>query len=340
MAIPFRTRRALRSIGIILLITLLAAALILGFWFLWLGRFQVFSRDGSVRLDFSHSSRDIVGVPAVPPEAQETVSIYFNEGDNAISTSKELTQITGYYVTAQDLYDDAAGVLAQIKTLPAGTTLMIDVKNGRGDFFYSSGVSTHRSSSIDPVVMDELIAYLDSAQLYTIARFPAMVDYHHGLNNVPHGLHHSSGLYLWSDSDGYYWLDPTSQGTVAYWVQIITELRDLGFDEVLLSNYYFPDTSNILFSGDKAQALTDTAQTLVTTCARETFAVSFVREAEFTHPDGRSRQYRVGVAAADAATVAAESGFADPTINLVFLTDVHDTRFDTYSVLRPLSSQI
>jgi hypothetical protein len=42
--------------------------------------------------------------------------------------------------------------------------------------------------------------------------------------------------------------------------------------------------------------------------------------------------------ATEAAAIARDSGIADTAINLVFLTENHDTRFDVYSVLRPLSA--
>ena len=41
--------------------------------------------------------------------------------------------------------------------------------------------------------------------------------------------------------------------------------------------------------------------------------------------------------ALQAATFAPTSGVADTAINLVFLTELHDTRFDVFSVMRPLS---
>ena len=44
------------------------------------------------------------------------------------------------------------------------------------------------------------------------------------------------------------------------------------------------------------------------------------------------------VNAANAALVAESSGVADVSSRLVFLTEVHDTRFDDYSVLRPLEA--
>ena len=41
--------------------------------------------------------------------------------------------------------------------------------------------------------------------------------------------------------------------------------------------------------------------------------------------------------AAGAAAAAAQFGFEDPEARVVFLTEVHDTRFDNYSVLRPIA---
>jgi hypothetical protein len=48
--------------------------------------------------------------------------------------------------------------------------------------------------------------------------------------------------------------------------------------------------------------------------------------------------YLENAAAADAAQLATQFGFEDPKIRVVFLTTVHDTRFDEFSVLRPISN--
>jgi hypothetical protein len=47
--------------------------------------------------------------------------------------------------------------------------------------------------------------------------------------------------------------------------------------------------------------------------------------------------YVTGADALGAQTIAENSGVTDPTVDLVFITDLYDTRFDEYSVLRPLS---
>lgn len=338
MKIPYRTRRALRRVAVILLTVLLAAALVYGLWFVWLQRFVVYTRDRGAVLDMSRPEEFAPGEVAVPPEDDFTVSIYYNEGENAINTSKELKQLVGYYADTQALEEDVSAVLSQVKALPTGTPVMVDVKSPKGSFYYSSAVGTDRSSLIDTAVMDEIIAHLKKSNMYAIARLPALRDYAYGLNHVSDGLP-TSGGYLWADDDYCYWLNPSSQGTITHLIQIVTELKNLGFDEVVFENFYFPETDKIVFNQDKNEALTAAAKTLVSTCATDTFALSFVGQTPaFPLPEGRSRLYLENVTAAELTGVAQQTGLEETETRLVFLTEVHDTRFDVYSVLRPLSA--
>ena len=338
MNIPYRTRYALKRGFVIGLIVLLAAALVFACWFVWLKRFVVYTRDNGAILNMSLPPQIAEGEVAVPPEEQEMVSIYYNEGDNAINTSKELTQITGYYADQEALRAGVSAVRDQIKALPGDVPVMLDVKSPRGSFFYSSAVSPNRDSKIDAAQMDELIKQLDSSGRYLIARLPALRDREYGLNHVSDGVFDTRGAYLFVDDGGCYWLNPSKQGTITYLVQIVTELKNLGFDEVVFDNFDFPDTQYKRVEGDAAEMLATAAKTLVTTCATDRFAVSFVQKAGFALPEGRSRLYVTSAVAADVEMMAQQSGLADPAAKLVFLTEVHDTRFDAYSVLRPLDA--
>ena len=338
MNIPYRTRYALKQAAIWGLIILLIAGLAFLCWFTWLKRYVVYTRDQGAVLDMSLSAQVPAGEEALPPSRSEPINIYYNEGENAINVSKELTQITGYYADYAALQKGVDTVWAQAKVLTSDIPVMIDVKDGKGRFFYSSSVSSQRNSYVDVAAMDEMIRDLDRRGTYLIARLPALRDYHFGLNNTINGLAVKSGGYLWADADYCYWLNPTSQGTITYLVQIITELKSLGFDEVVFDEFRFPDTDNLKFSGDKKEALEAAAETLVTTCATENFAVSFVQKADFKLPLGRSRLYILEAVATNAASIAQQTGLADPAVHLVFLTEVHDTRFDAYSVLRPLEA--
>ena len=333
MTIPYRTQRVLKRILGVLAVIAVVLAVVSACWFLWLQRYIVYTADGKVRLDFNLPPMG-GGQLAVPPENPD-IPIRFDQEDQ-MTGSTELTQLLGYYVEKTDL-QDIDQVIAQIQALPPETAVMVDVKGIKGDFYYSSTVSSKRNSSINAEKMDELIAYLQRTNRYAIARIPALRDYDYGLNHVPDGVHHSSGGYLYMDDDGCYWLHPASQGTMSYLTQIIMELKGLGFDEVVLDDFQFPETTKILVNGDKAELLSNAAKVLMSACATDRFAVSFLKSAEFTMPEGRTRMYVEGMDALQAATFAPTSGVPDTAINLVFLTELHDTRFDVFSVMRPLS---
>ena len=339
MTIPYRTQRAIKRCFSAVLALIVLAVAGTACWMIWVQRYIIYGADGSVRLDFDLPPMR-PGILAVPPKAPD-VSIYFDrEGQEEIvkpDTTPELAKLSGYYVDAEAL-KDIDTVKSQIQALPAGTAVMLEVKNILGEFFYSSKVGTYRNSGIDTAKMDELIAYLSQSDKYVIAKFPALRDYHYGLNHVPDGVYHSSGGYLHQDEKGCYWLNPGSSGTQTYLTQIVLELKSLGFDEVVLDAFCFPQAENILVNGDKSQLLSTAAEVLMASCANDRFAVSFLKTEEFTLPDGRGRVYLSGLDAAQAEDAALNSGVENPTVKLVFLTELHDTRFDVFGVLRPLSA--
>ena len=338
MKIPYRTQRLLQRLGLIALVVLAVGGLVFFCWFTWLQRYVIYTRDKGAIINMELPPMVALGQEAVPDAKSDPISIYYNEGDNAINTSKDLTQMTGYYADAAALEKSVSTVFAQAKALPAGTPVMLDVKSPKGNFFYSSTVSDKYNPDLDVTKMDEMIAALDKKGIYLIARLPAFRDYNFGLSHTSNGLFVSSGSHLWTDDDYCYWLNPTSEGTISFLVEIVTELKALGFDEVVFDEFRFPSTKDIKFSGDKTKAITTAAKTVATACASENFAISFVGDAKFPLPAGRTRLYVKSADAAKAADIAQQTGLENPAISLVFLTEVHDTRFDAYSVLRPLEA--
>ncbi len=335
MNIPYQTRQRIKRISIIVLVILAVALVIWACWLVWLGRYFVYSRNEGAVLDFSLSPQVEPGEPAVPPQ-QETVPIFYNEGKDQVAAKKELTQIVGCYVELEDLQKDVSAVKKELQTLPRGTAVMVDVKNIHGNFFYESAVGSKRSDQVSVEAMEDLIKYLGDSGLYVIARLPALRDYAYGLKHVSDGLP-TSGGYLWMDDEGCYWLNPSSEGTLSYLTRIAAELKQRGFDEVLFYDFCFPQTDSIVFSGDKNEALAKTAESLVNSCATEHFAVSFMSDGSWKLPEGRCRMYVQNVDATKVDSMAQQLGISSPEARLLFLTDVHDTRFEKYSVLRPLA---
>ncbi len=335
MAIPYRTQRLLKRLGTGILVTVLVIAVAALCWLVWLERFIVYDRQDGIILD-SRSSIDIQGQPMQHRTNLPKVDIYYNEGENAIVTETDMVKLTGYYISAAELEKDITAIRPQLEALEPGTPVMIDVKNIKGELFYDSKVSEYRSTGISATAMEELLKYLNAAGFYTIARMPALRDFNFGLNNVEFGLP-TSGGYLWVDSSYCYWLNPASQGTRSYLISLISELKNMGFDEVVLTDFTFPTSTEIVFDGDRQSAINDAAKVLVDTCSTDAFTVSFVGQAGFVLPDGRSRLYLENAQPAQAASLAEGTGLEQPDIYVVFITELHDTRFDEFGVLRPLS---
>lgn len=340
MNIPYRTRRTLNRVGTGLLIFLLVFVVVWFCWVIWIERYIVYTKDGA-QLDLSLSSNELVGEVALPPEANAEVSIYYNEGSDAVETSKELTQLDGYYIDHAAMTSDISGVWDDLDNLSSGTPVMIDLKGGYGSFYYTSSVSGAISAqSVSTASIDELIKELKSKGFYTIARISAFRDYCFGLNHVSSGLYMLNRAGLWADDGGCYWLNPTDSTALNYISSVVLELKEMGFNEVVLTDFRFPNSEKYIFSGDKDEALQNAAAQLMSNCVSsgETFTLSFsVTSATFQLPEGRCRMYLEGVEAGNVAAKAAQVTIDDIEARLVFIAETNDTRFNDYGVLRPLS---
>lgn len=339
MNLSYRARRTLLRLGKAAVFLVIAAILVWLCWIIWVGRYIVYTPSGA-KLDFSLGALP-EGVLATPPTAGIEVDIYYDEPVIDIPPSiVEKTSIRGYYIDFEDLKNDIPAVQAKLESLPAGTAVLLDVKSIKGYFHYSTSVGTTNSKDVDTAQMDALIEYLANSDLYAIARVPAFRDWEYGLNHVPSGLPKKGGNgSLWMDDSNCYWLDPTDEDALDYLLRITVELRSLGFDEVVYTDFRFPNTDKIIFEGDKTQAIADAAATLASACTTERFCVSFMSASPaFPLPEGNCRVYLQEVAAAEAETTAQQVPTDDPKLHVLFMTTVNDTRFDDYCVLRPLDS--
>ncbi len=335
MLFSYRTRQFFGRLFRGLLPVVVIAIIGLLCWLLWLQRFVVYTAEG-VKLDFSLSQQVMQGQVAVPPEPGIQVEIHYGSAEDEKKEDPAQQLLAGYYVSEEALYTDIPAVLAQLKRLPAGTPVLVDVKNYRGYFYYSTTVGSQTYGKVDVAAMDELMAWLGSSELYAIARLPALSDYVYGAENPAAGLPLSSGA-LYFDENKCYWLDPTDEDTLSYLIQVVRELRALGFDEVVFSEFRIPDSEKIVFAADRKQAISDAAQAIVSACATEDFLVSYATEdPTFPVPAERSRLYLLHVQAVDVADVAAQLKDVLPPSCLVFFADNTDNRYNSYGVLRPV----
>ena len=341
MELTYHTRRRLKRGFLTGLSIALAVILLWSCWVIWVERYVVFTRNGAV-IDFSLADQDPGwGQTATPPAPQDAVSIYYNDGDKMEGLDTALRQMRGYYITSDMLTaGDIETIRAAVAALPVGSTVMMDVKSIKGHFYYATDITgANTDTNVDVSAVDALIDDIVSRNLYFVACTPAFRDRSYGLEHTNIGIPFVGGDgALWLDSSNCYWLDPAKNRTVDYLSKIATELRLKGFNEVLFTDFYIPENSQVDYPGDRQSAIQNAAKTLVASCANDRFAVSFMASGSTLRPvDGRSRLYLTDVAAGDLESIAASYGFENPAASLVFLTDSFDPRYDAYSVLRPLS---
>ena len=262
MSIPYLARRRIKSLFLTILVLIILAALVCVAAVTYMKRYVVYTRDNGVVLDFNvdTSNSTLNAVVAAPPAEDETVPIFYNEGENAIAMNKDLTQVWGYYITTDDLARDLNGCRERVALLEAGTAVMIELKNGFGTFNYSTKLAgAPLSANVDVQAVDAFIQELRSRNLYLIARISAFRDRSYGMEHVTRGIYHVNKLGLWPDSQHCYWLDPTKDKPLSYLISITKELRNLGFDEVVFSEFRIPDTDRIVLSGNRSEIIKNTA---------------------------------------------------------------------------------
>lgn len=341
MNIPYRTRRKLKILGTIAMVLILVFCVTWLCWVIWLQRYVVYTDEGA-SLDFNRSANEVIGEVPEAPVASLEVPIYYNEGANAIDTEQELVRLSGYYISNEMLVNTPANVerfKLQIQRLDAGTPVMIEMKGPFGSFFYQSGLGDAViSQSTDLTAMSELVNLIQSKGCYAIAQISAFRDRSFGDTHVPSGLYMLNRRGLWMDEGGMYWLDPTNATTISWITSVVEELKGMGFNEVVLADFCFPDTDQIIFNGDKDQALAEAAQKLLSACGTEKFTLSFcVNDYTFPLPEGRCRMYLRDVNAPRVGEIAAKVEIEDPDARLVFLCASGDTRYDDYGVLRAMT---
>ena len=339
MRIPYRTQRKLKRAGLLVLIIAMISLIV---WFcsvIFLERYVVYTREGA-HLDFNVNPDDIRGEVASPPVGQLNVSIYYNEGENAMNSNAVLKKLDGYYIDAEAMSKNMTAVWDSLKIVPKETPIMIELKGPNGLFYYNSTLADSvKANNVSTDAVGELIKELQKKGYYTIAKVSAFRDYNYGLNHVSHGLPVKGTPYLWPDAGNCYWLQPDNENVLSWIATFVKEIRDLGFNEVLLSNFQYPVTDKVAIPENKDEVLAASAKKLLEACGAEGFTVSFgVSDSQFPLPEGRCRAYLENVDARNVAAQLEKTTIPEPSIKLVFVAKTNDTRYGQGSVLRPISA--
>ena len=171
----------------------------------------------------------------VGPDKNRTVSLRIVDENNPALPGREAVKVRGIYISGpmagstelfQNILDSAAGTEIN--------TVVIDFKDDQGRI--TCPVDSPVASEIGacrPYVQDmkELIASLKERGLYVIARVVAFRDPWLAEKEPEWSLHLADGS-LYRDRQGMAWVDPYRKEVWDYLVEVGTEAKEAGFDEV------------------------------------------------------------------------------------------------------------
>ena len=253
----YHSYRGRPKTGKILLVTVLVLLLLLSGGYLVLQDHIVYESDGSITFDFlnreeeqqpSGEDQGKVDLEILPPDGGE------GDEDDGGQTPATVTLQT---MTAQELC--AQG-------LPQGSVdgAAVEMKGFNGTFQYTSRYAASKALADGAVSQTQVSEALTAAG--EGVRLTAVVgcfhDSFHAYADMTGSGICQSGGYIWYDDLRSHWMDPAKEGTRTYMAQVANECADMGFTEILLTDFGYPtsgDLSQIDYSGltvSKTEALT------------------------------------------------------------------------------------
>ena len=336
----YRNKRFLKITLLVLLGAALAAAAFIVGRFYYLARFVVYEK-GQARLDYSQTLRPTGAVPQQSDAADYPFDVVMQTQELLPDTEPDVMQkLSGYYITTNMLASDVEAVRQALLEIPDLSCVMMDVKSIFGNFYYHSELSGAQIATVDVDAVEALIRELaEDRHIYLIARFPAFCDPNYALAHQSQGLPLYSGA-LWTDENNCYWLNPYSNDVQGYLSSLALELEGWGFDEVVLGDFYFPESDRIAWTSQsvsRQEAVEDAADHIRANLVGSAVRLSFgTRDSVIASFADRIYVEVENPSEIEGIQTAMQDVLTDSAVQIVFVTESRDTRFGVCGVLRPL----
>ena len=252
----YRGRRQKRNLAIIPGVILLLLFSIIIVLFYSTQKYAVISDDG-VTVELPLLSSGSVSYDESGQEVREfervNVTVQFEEADYSTvkqTVSGKVPPLRAIFVPYDDI--DAETVRGYANRLSSGNALLLEVKKEDGYLkWYSSTPTAARwglnmSSPDSKEKLLAIISDLKSDGIYLVAQISCLQDYLLGgwfRNEITVTLKDAYGNDYYNEEG--YWLDPYSTLVRDYVVELVQELWDMGFDEVVLDNVRHPVVQDI-----------------------------------------------------------------------------------------------
>ncbi len=238
---------------ITLLVSTLALLLLLTVWmFYHLQTYLVYDKDGvrlvlpSERETLTPSEPNSPGAADLPRIDVEIVVDKTDYSGVETTAGQDTPAVRAVYVPASEV--TAQNLDFYLTGLGDFNALVLQLKGPDGYLRYASSLPLAASYNVNGSL--DLKSYAEKFKargVYLIAELGCLTDSAMAVRNAPAALKNAVTGSAYTAS-GTAWLDPYSEVTRGYLTDLIAELTDLGFDEILLSGIYCPEGENIEFS--------------------------------------------------------------------------------------------
>lgn len=230
-----------------------------------------------IKLWSGETETEIEGwTPTSPPQVTEDdVSDTVTGGEittESITAEEEIAGEIGAYIMSENDISDLTALNNAINSAKESgyNQVILPMKNKEGKLLYKSNISYVKDTELVTGSMPagQIASVIKAGGLVPKAEISALMD-----NSAPSyvdgaGYRFADDSYFWLDAaaanGGKRWLDPFLDGTKKYISDLSRELKQAGFEEIILSQLRFPDFTsydqsildNRSFTADRYKALT------------------------------------------------------------------------------------
>ncbi len=224
----------------ILLAILLVLVIAVASSVIYLQQFLVYGVDGSRQIRLPWQTEEKAPPPdgeGEAPENQPDVDVVVQEPED--QSPKETA---AFSLPAQALTQ----ALWQETEKPAGANAVaVRLKTSNGTVYFNAANAVSGAVETELDTAAALAAVTAQEGLHTIASVACLQDFKAANADVEgRGLKNTGG-YIFYDGNNSLWLDPAKPGTREYVCALAKEIAELGFDELLLTDFSYPTVGKI-----------------------------------------------------------------------------------------------
>lgn len=224
----------------ILLAILLVLVIAVASSVIYLQQFLVYGADGSRQIRLPWQTEEKAPPPdgeGEAPENQPDVDVVVQEPED-----QGPKETAAFSLPAQALTQ----ALWQEMEKPAGANAVaVRLKTSNGTVYFNAANAVSGAVETEMDTAAALAAVTAQEGLHTIASVACLQDFKAANADVEgRGLKNTGG-YIFYDGNNSLWLDPAKPGTREYVCALAKEIAELGFDELLLTDFSYPTVGKI-----------------------------------------------------------------------------------------------